>query len=185
MTVSARRALAALLAASALCGCRHVDRLQDGSDGAADSDTDTDSDTDSGSTDSDTDADTAFDVDTGSDIDANDECSADSEAPEWGTACGDLDECPPDTICAHVDGLSPDEGVCAPECCVLGMENTQYCSEQTSGDECCALGTYQYPEWLQPYYCVIVCEAVDDCPEGTDCKEVTEAGLSICYGFAW
>jgi hypothetical protein len=37
-------------------------------------------------------------------------------------------------------------------------------------------------ELVEPFYCSIVCETTEDCPDGTDCVEVV-AGTSICYGY--
>ena len=141
-----------------------------GPDGSTDTDTDTDVDTDS-------------DTDTDTDTDTDAECEAEvSGVPAWGGACHVVGDCPTNTTCIKVSGMDTTEGFCAPGCCEIDSPDSTYCTDQGAGDERCYLGMMEGSVLVEPFYCSILCDTALDCPDGTDCREIS-AGINICYGY--
>ncbi len=184
-----RYLLLMLLATVLVCGCHHVGSLDGAagpdtdSDSDSDSDIDTDTDTDS-DIDSDTDSDTDTDTDSDTDTDTDtDECAAPEGITGWGGPCHTNADCPANTECIFLTGMDDLQAYCAPECCNFTTDDPAYCTDVATGQEGCNVGyTSDGVNFEPPYYCMIACDTVADCPLGTDC--VDSGGGSVCYGYA-
>jgi len=153
----------------------------DSNSSTSDSDSDADMDSDADS-DADMDTDTDTDVDVDTDFDTDMSCTVTPTGAAWGNACdasGSGEECGTGMICAALD--TDGDAFCSPGCCALGQPDYSYCTDQGTGEEYCAITMGDTD--TGPFYCIIICTGQSDCPDGTACIEVPEAGVSICMGF--
>ena len=163
-----------VLATVLVCGgCSNGSSSSDG--GTTDTDTDTD-------TDGDTDADTDSDTDTNVGC-----CDLPTGITDWGGPCHTTADCPLNTVCIilDLDEIDQTQGFCAVECCNFSTANAEHCTDVASGQEGCQWGmtSDEGITWDPPFYCLITCDTVADCPLGTGCVD-TGRGFSICHGYA-
>jgi clumping factor A len=129
-----------------------------------------------GSTDSGADSDSDSDSDSDTDTGTEEVCDPPSGITDWGQACEQgVDECPPDTECISINGLSNEWGFCTPFCCA---GDNSYCTDIGSGVESCSVSNDNTGE----RWCVVICTSNEDCLGGTTCQEVPDSTSSICYG---
>ena len=162
--------LIGLAAMLVIGGCSNGSSSSDG--GTSDTDTD-------GDTDGDTDADTDSDTDTQVGC-----CEAPEGITDWGGPCHTTADCPLNTVCIIIDEIDQTQGFCAAECCNFSTANAEHCTDVAGGQEGCLWGmtSDEGITWEPPFYCMIICETVADCPDGTDCVDGGDDW--ICYAYA-
>lgn len=96
---------------------------------------------------------------------------------DWGTPCGPgYPCCEPGSRCRYPDGFSRNGlGYCAPDCCQVGGDESEFCTDVADGTEVC-----RFIDDIGSTYCAVECEDDDDCPTGTICRNEPYASDRIC-----